>query len=96
MTLTATPNADSLFSGWTGDVPTGSEMTNPLVVTMDSTKTLTANFTLKPSEYLLTVSVSPANSGTVAVDPAGASYLEGSTVTLTATPSDGYRFVNWS
>jgi hypothetical protein len=43
VTLTATPNADSLFSGWTGDVPTGSEMTNPLVVTMDSTKTLTAN-----------------------------------------------------
>ncbi len=96
VTVTAVPNADSLFSGWTGDVTAGNEQTNPLVVTMNTTKTLTANFTLKPVEYLLTVNVNPANGGTVALNPAGASYLEGSTVTLTATSANGYRFVNWT
>ncbi|HPS02141.1 MAG TPA: hypothetical protein PLA90_11415, partial [Candidatus Sumerlaeota bacterium] len=32
------------FSGWTGDVQPGLEMTNPLTLTMDTTKTLNATF----------------------------------------------------
>ncbi len=32
------------FIGWTSDVPTGLETTNPLTITMDTTKTLTANY----------------------------------------------------
>ncbi|HPS02437.1 MAG TPA: InlB B-repeat-containing protein, partial [Candidatus Sumerlaeota bacterium] len=96
VTVTATANADSEFNGWTGDVPAGSEMTNPLVVAMNTTKTLTANFKLKPVQYALTVNVNPADSGTVVLNPTGGSYLAGTTVTLTATPNAGYRFVNWT
>jgi endo-1,4-beta-xylanase len=41
VTLTATPLQGSLFSGWSGSVA-GS--TNPLTITMDGNKSLTANF----------------------------------------------------
>jgi hypothetical protein len=39
--LTATPNGTDVFAGWTGSA-TGT--TNPLAVTMDAAKTITANF----------------------------------------------------
>jgi endo-1,4-beta-xylanase len=42
VTIAATPGQGSLFSGWSGAV-TGA--TNPLTVTMDGNKSLTANFT---------------------------------------------------
>jgi hypothetical protein len=41
VTLTATPNTNWTFSGWTGDVP-GTD--NPLLVTMDVDKSVTASF----------------------------------------------------
>jgi uncharacterized repeat protein (TIGR02543 family) len=40
-TLTATPNTGYLFTGWSGDA-TGA--TNPLTITVDAAKTITANF----------------------------------------------------
>jgi len=43
VTLTATPNSGYTFSNWTGDA-TGS--TNPITLTMDGNKTVTANFTV--------------------------------------------------
>jgi len=43
VTLTATPNTGYVFSSWSGDA-TGS--TNPLTVTMNANKNITANFTL--------------------------------------------------
>jgi hypothetical protein len=46
VTLTATPgDPDYEFSGWSGDLG-GS--TNPVALTMDANKSITANFTLKP------------------------------------------------
>ena len=44
VTLTATPNEGYVFSGWSGDA---SGITNPLTVTMDADKNITANFTLE-------------------------------------------------
>jgi len=46
-----------------------------------------------PSVFTLTVS---SSNGSVAVSPNKASYNAGEVVTLTATPSKGYKFTGWS
>ncbi len=89
VTLTATPDAGYHFTRWTGDT---TSTLNPLAVTMDSTKTLTANFAI--NTYALTVNAS-AN-GSVSKSPDLTTYAHGSTVTLTATPAPGYHFTGWS
>jgi len=51
------------------------------------------------AQYQLTVASSPSSGGTVAVWPCssnGSYYSAGTVVTLTATPSNGYQFVNWN
>jgi len=52
VTITATPAANYTFTGWSGDA---SGTTNPLTVTMDAAKNITANF----ATYELTTSASP-------------------------------------
>ena len=47
-----------------------------------------------PEQFTLSVQVNPANSGTVS--PASGTFDDGTQVTLTATPSQGYAFVNWT
>src|SRR5207249_1684039 len=84
--LTATPNAGQSFVGWTGDA---SGTANPLSVTMDANKSITAQFTLS-------LSVSVVGSGTVAKNPNQANYAPGTVVQLTATPAAGWHFVSWS
>jgi uncharacterized repeat protein (TIGR02543 family) len=86
--LTATPSAGYHFTGWSGDA---SGSANPLSVTMNGNKTITANFAI--NTYTLSVS---ATNGSVAKNPDQASYDSASTVQLTATPSTGYHFVNWT
>ncbi|MBU0640927.1 MAG: RHS repeat protein [Planctomycetes bacterium] len=44
--LTAVPEGLCEFDQWTGDVPEGHESDNPLTITMDAYKSLTASFTL--------------------------------------------------
>jgi Divergent InlB B-repeat domain len=46
--------------------------------------------------YALSVSCNPANGGTVTMNPNMQVYPYGTQVTLTATPSSGYAFVNWT
>jgi hypothetical protein len=97
VTLTATPDPDSVFTGWTGD-PDCSDG----VVTMQSAKTCMATFNLR--SLTLTVSRSGNGSGTVTSVPAGIacggdcteSYLYGTQVTLTATPTAGSVFAGWT
>lgn len=100
--FTATPDADSVFSGWTGDCSAAG--TNPTcTLVMDSNKTITANFNPKP-KYDLTVAKAGGGSGTVSSSPAGIScgvdcteqYVVGTAVTLTATPAPGFIFSGWS
>jgi uncharacterized repeat protein (TIGR02543 family) len=88
VTLTAIPNSEYVFSKWSGSL-TGTA--NPITITMDSNKTITANFSLK--SYVLTIN---ALNGSVAKSPSKSYYLSGEQVTLTATPNSGYHFVNWS
>ena len=58
-----------------------------------ATKTLTVTYPELPVEYTVTATVNPAETGTV--EGAG-KYVEGTTATLTATPAEGYQFVNWT
>lgn len=89
--LTATPATGYVFSSWSGDA-TGT--TNPLTVTMNGNKNITANFTAIPANtFTLTVN---ATNGSVAKNPDQPTYNSGSTVQLTATPKSGYNFTSWS
>ncbi|MDP2115135.1 MAG: ice-binding family protein [Bacteroidota bacterium] len=89
--LTATPSTGYTFTGWSGDV-TGS--LNPVSVTMNSNKNVTANFTaVVPDTYTLNVL---ANNGTVLKNPNLVFYPSGTNVELTATPNPGYEFTGWS
>ena len=54
--------------------------------------TLTVTEKPEPTTYTITADVDPAGAGTVS---GGGSYAAGTSVTLTATPNSGYRFVGW-
>ena len=58
VTLTASPSAGSIFTGWSGGVCSGN---GPCVVTMDTTQLTTANFQIAPIPPLDFVKTSPAN-----------------------------------
>lgn len=89
VSVTATPDAGFQFSGWSGDA---SGMANPLDVTVNANKTITANFTPVP-QFTLTTSAGTGGS----VSPSGANnYNSGTVVAVTATPNAGYQFSGWS
>jgi len=47
-------------------------------------------------QYTLSTNSSPINGGSISLSPAGGTYNEGTIVTVTAIPSSGYNFDNWS
>ncbi|HDQ00087.1 MAG TPA: T9SS type A sorting domain-containing protein, partial [bacterium] len=51
---------------------------------------------LTPRAYTLTVGVDPSAGGSVSKSPNKSKYVDGTQVTLTATPASGYRFDHWS
>jgi len=87
--ITAFPAECYKFDEWTGDV-TGSD--NPTTVTMDSDKTVTANFVLE--EYTLTVTTE--GEGSVTKDPEQGPYACGTVVTLTPQAEPCWYFDSWS
>jgi uncharacterized repeat protein (TIGR02543 family) len=86
VTLTATPAPGQSFVGWSGDA---SGNVNPLAITMNGPRSVTAVFTWA-------LDVATSGQGSVAKSPDQAGYAPGSTVTLTATPAAGWHFVAWS
>ncbi len=86
--LTPTPSVGYTFTSWTGDA---SESANPLSVTMNANKSVTAVFT--PNAYTLIVT---ATNGSVVKNPSQTTYNHGTSVQLTATPNMGYTFTSWS
>jgi uncharacterized protein (TIGR02145 family)/uncharacterized repeat protein (TIGR02543 family) len=89
--LTATASTGFNFAGWSQDA-SGSATT--ATITMDGNKKVTANFTR--ITYTLTTNVSPSGAGTIAASPANGPYNSGSSVSLAASASNGYRFSSWS
>ena len=92
VTLTAVADSGWQFDGWSGGFVSGD---NPAVVTFSTSNlSIVANFS--EIQYTLTVNVSPANSGTVNINPDQPAYDYGEMVTLTAIPNQGYQFDHWS
>jgi hypothetical protein len=98
--LTATPNANYIFSGWAGDVP---YQMNPQTVTMSAPRNVTAIFTFAPP---ITIQTSPAGlsftvDGTQYTTARTFNWVPGDRHTVsTATPqislNTRYVFANWS
>jgi uncharacterized repeat protein (TIGR02543 family) len=84
--LTHTENTGYEFVNFTVN---GTEVTSPYTVTDDVE--IVANFQLL--SYEVTVTAEPTNGGTV--DGAG-TFEYGTEVTVTASPEQGYTFVNWT
>ncbi|MEN3013102.1 MAG: cellulase family glycosylhydrolase [Endomicrobiia bacterium] len=92
--ITAFSNNGYVFSGWSGDITTNE---NPLKITMNSNKNITANFSsISSTTYTVTVIISPQNAGFVYLNPIGGVYTAGTLLTLVAYPQDEYEFLNWS
>ncbi|MCE5249036.1 InlB B-repeat-containing protein [bacterium] len=92
VTITATPAAGYRFVNWTGGV--ASDTSSTTTVWMNGDKAVKANFTR--IQYTLTMAVNTAGWGTTSPSAGAHTYDEGTVVTVTATPSSGYRFVNWT
>jgi uncharacterized repeat protein (TIGR02543 family) len=104
VTLTAIPDANSTFTGWSG-AATGSSPT--VIVTIDAAKSVTATFTINQPQvetFTLTISRTGNGSGVVTSTPAGidcgstctVTFDAGTVVTLTATPDANSTFGGWS
>ena len=87
VSLTATPTSGYSFSGWSNG-----STANPLSVTLNSNTSITANFQVIVNSYTLTVSAGEGGS----VSTEGGEYEEGTEVTITATPQEGYGFIGWN
>ena len=86
VSITATPNAGYSFSGWSNG-----SAANPLTVTLNSNTTITANFQVIVNSYILTLTAGEGGAVT-----GGGEYEEGTEVTITAIPDEGYEFTSWS
>jgi subtilisin family serine protease len=100
VTLTATPSAGSVFTGWSGG---GCSGTGTCVVS--TTATVTATFNLPaPAPFTVTVNKNGTGTGTITSSPAGincggtctGTYSGGTRVTLTASADAGSVFTGWN
>jgi uncharacterized repeat protein (TIGR02543 family) len=103
--VTLTPKAAKgySFAGWSGACSGSSKS---CTVSMNGARRVTATFTPNAqnvvNDYALSVAI--AGAGTVTSSPGGincgtncsASYVNGTNVTLTASPATGYSFSGWS
>ena len=92
VTITATPESEYLFVGWTGTESTD----NPLTITVNSNQEISPIFEKK--KYQLSVNVTGEGTVTEEVINTGKTtdYDSGTVVKLIAVPTDGYAFFNWT
>ena len=89
-TVKATSKLGYRFTGWYyRDKKVSSNET--YTFTVGANGNLVAEFEQVPT-YTVTVTASPTEGGTVT---GGGTYVKGETVTVTATPKPGYKFVKW-
>ncbi|MFP4142371.1 MAG: InlB B-repeat-containing protein [Thermoplasmata archaeon] len=90
VTVEAIPDEDMYFDEWTGDYESeDQEITFEVTENME----IMAHFTEEAPEYELTVDTE--GNGTVDIDPDQDVYEQGTEVTLTAEPDEGWEFDEW-
>jgi hypothetical protein len=98
VTLSASANTDSTFTGWSGPC----SGTGTCVVTVTAAVSVGANFDVQ--RHTLTVATGGSGTGSVTSNTGGidcpgscsATYVYGTSVTLTPSPSGGSTFAGWS
>ena len=96
VTLTAVPNDGYVFDYWesvSGGGFIGNKTDNPFSFRIRTDNVEAKAHFKRGGSYNVSVAVSPDNGGTVT---GAGTYYENSTVTVSASPGSGYRFVNWS
>lgn len=89
----ATPSNNYHFVSWTEGGSVVSSV-NPYTFTLNSDRSLVANFAQNAAgTSTITVSSGNTSQGTVT---GGGTYQQGQSVTITANPKPGYKFVNWT
>ncbi|MBU0679337.1 MAG: hypothetical protein KJ626_14655, partial [Verrucomicrobia bacterium] len=97
VSITAIPDTNYMFNAWTGDVPGGSETNNPLVLMMDSNRTVTATF--EPANVnagLVLYYAFATDEGGIVTDLSGrgnTGAVHGATWTVEGLSSGAYQFV---
>lgn len=92
VTVTASASSGYTFSGWRengGIVSTSASYT----FTVTGDRSLTAVFAAVIPTYRVTAGIDPEGSGTAS---GAGTYQQGTSVTVTAAPGEGYRFVKWT
>lgn len=101
VTLTATPDANSIFDGWSGDADCGD---GSVTLSTDINCVATFSPVSTVNTFTLSITANPGTgSGSVTSNPAGIDcgnscshdFDEGAQVILTATPAAGSEFVAW-
>ena len=90
-TVHANPNQGYTFLRWTENGTQVSANAN-YTFTVTSNRNLVAHYQAQQQTYIITVSASPTNGGTVT---GGGTYQLGELCTVTATPASGYTFLRW-
>lgn len=86
VTITATPAINANFVQWSDGNTSATR-----VITINQNLTLTASFAVKQ----ITLNISAGVGGSVNSEVNG-TYEYGTTITISATPAEGYHFVQWS
>jgi len=90
LTLTAVPDSAWEFTGWNG-----SDTGIVLGVKITGNTSITAVFNEKGKVRVI-ADPSPLEGGTVKVEPDSSQFLIGEEISLSASPNEGYEFVNWT
>ncbi len=88
VSISAIPENGYGFTSWSGNA---SGTDNPIRITMDSDKSIKANFV---RQYSLTLTSGAG--GTIDPPPGSYNYDEGTEFTITAKPNTHYRFSEWT
>jgi hypothetical protein len=92
--VSAVADTGYIFSHWSGDVPSGHEYDNPVTITANADKSITANFVPEIIQY--TLDISAGLGGTTDPSPGVYGYDSGASVDIEAIPDSGYKFSNWT